>query len=678
MPCWNLLGLEICLPSLDDIVNAVVAPITNFVTSSLSGLIDTLSPYFDMVTNTLSPLFQTVIDAITTFLTDPLASIQTVLGSVSGVVSGLWDQINGGLSSLWTSISGTLTNLGAQITTGLSELLGSINASLASLGGSIEAHLYSSLEGLNDTLMRAGVTISGALETTQTVLMTAFDGMGNALSGVIGGVFSGFGAVDVDGVLGAHANIWAILETAIQTLGLTHSPITPDEAAAWTPGFVTQVSGAVTTLHITNVIAESVSLGQIDVSLSEAWKYPNTAAALELATEFVAMPLREGLGPAYKRHILSTFQPNIPPYMDLISIYVKEGYLEDHWLELPAEMVQNFTELGYSEYWTKRLWGKHWEYPSPTQLYEMLHRTAGNFPEIGVTSETLRNMLKLHDFEPKWRGPLEAISWGTWRIYDIRTGWEMGLLSDGDLTKRLIDTGYEPRDAALLAEIQKMFVLRSEIDRILTEADQDFIEGWIDESQLKADYEATPYNPFVIDLRIARVKLRRDRDLKRDIKTALVNRYKKADLSAAEFKLALSQLGVDEAWIATELEKADATILKKVYEDTTVETKGLTEAKYSRAYHVGLITETVYRAHLAALKYGSGDISLLVELNTPEKPTPEEIKQLTTSELKAAFRVEVLSESELRAELAERRYSPEDIKTIVETEKKKIKPIVAG
>jgi len=564
MPCYGLLGIEICVPSVDDIVNAVVAPVTNFITSSLSGLISTLTPYFDTVTNTLSPLFQTVIDAITGFLADPLGSIQTVLGNVWGTLEGLWTQISGALLDLGNSVSGVFTSLASWITTGLSDLGTSFNMGLTSLGGSIERFISSSSIVLNDAINVAGASISGALESAQTVLMTAFDGMGNAIGGVIGGVFSGFGAVDVDGVLGAHVNIRAILETTIQTLGLTHSPITPGEAAAWTPGFVTQVSGAVTTLHITNVIAESVSLGQIDVSLSEAWKYPNTAAALELATEFVAMPLREGLGPAYKRYILKQYQPNIPPYMDLISIYVKEGYLEDHWLELPAEMVDNFKELGYSEYWTRRLWGKHWVYPSPTQLYEMLHRTAGNFPEIGVTTETLRNMLKLHDFEPKWRGPLEAISWGTWRIYDIRTGWEMGLLSDAELTKRLIDTGYEPADAALLAEIQKMFVLRSEIDRILTEADQDFIEGWIDESQLKADYEATPYNPFVIELRIARAKLRRSRDLKRDIKAALIDRFKKGDLTEGELKLELSRLGIVEEWIITEIERAKAYMLKKV------------------------------------------------------------------------------------------------------------------
>jgi len=512
----------------------------------------------------LSPLFGGVITAITGFLSDPLGSIQTVLGDVWGALSGLWTQISGGISSLWTSISAGLTHLGSQIGTSLSGLWGSITAGLSSLGASIESFIISSGETISGALSAAGASISGALESAQGVLMTAFDGMGNAISGVLGGVFSGFGAVNIDDLLGAHVSIRAMLETTIKSLGMSHSPVTPSEARAWVPGFINQVTSAAMGLHTANCIAEAASLGQFDMTLSEAWKYPNTAAALEVATEFVAMPLREGLSPAYKRYILKQYQPNIPPYVDLISIYVKEGYLADHWLEIPDEMVDNFKELGFSEYWTKRLWGKHWVYPSPTQLYEMMHRTAGNFPEIDVTPETLRDMLKLHDFEPKWRPRLEAISWGTWRIYDIRTGWEMGLLSDVELTKRLIDTGYEPADAALLAEIQKMFVLRSEIDRMLSEADQDFIEGWISEATLKADYEATPYNPYVIEFRIARAKLRRDRELKRDIKAALIDRFKKGDLTESELTTELSRLGIVEAWISTEIERAKAYMLKKV------------------------------------------------------------------------------------------------------------------
>jgi hypothetical protein len=674
MPCYGLLGITICVPSVDDIVNAVVAPITNFVTSSLSGLVSTLSPYFSTVVDTISPLFQTVIDAITGFLSDPLGAIQSALGSVWAVVSGIWTQISNALGSLWDSISGGLNWLGSQLSAGLGNLLTSINSGLSSLGSYLEGVLNDAWTAIQNGITFMGTEISGALETAQGALLTAFDGMGNAISGIMGGIFSGFGSVNVNEVLGAASFAVGLAETAISSVVLHHSPIEPDESVGTVSAFISTVQAAAASLHVANLVAEGSSLGQVDVSLQEAWNYPNTAAAMNVATEFAAMPLKEGLGPAFKRYILKSYQPNIPMYGDLISIYVKEGYLESHWAELPAEMVQNFKELGYNEYWTKRLWGMHWVYPSATQLYEMLHRSAGNFPEIGVTSDVLRDMLKLHDFEPKWRMPLEAISWNTWRIYDIRTGWEMGFLDDDALKKRLIDTGYVEKDAILLRDIQKMYVLRSEIDGLLSESDTDFLNGWISEDQLRADYGATSYNPSIIELRISKAKLRQERTDKADLKAALINRYVKGDLSEAEFSEELSRLGIQQNRIAIEATKANATKLKTVKEETTLTNKALTEATYSRSFRLGLIPEAEYRSKLAALKYSAEDTDLLVELNTPEKPAPEEMPTLTLGELKAAFRVGVLTDNELAAELDYRHYSPEDIAVILETERAKIKP----
>jgi len=676
MPCWNLLGIEICLPSIDDIVNAVVAPITTFITNSVSGLVTTLTPFFDTVINTLSPIINAISTTVIGWIDWWVKTIKGLGDAIFENLGKMWGDLVSGFSNLGGLINSGLTSLGSSLAAGLSSLSDFILSGLNSLGSSLSGLLNDAWTALSNGLNTLGTSLSGALDTAQTVLLTAFDGMGNAISGIMGGLFTGFGAVDLSAA-GTDAQTFSGFVSASLMGALTkHSPMTPEDAYYTTSNLKVEQRDHWFQGYIMALAIEGASLGQVDGPATMLFQAPDVAAAMKLAADWYAAPFDIGWKPLLERYFLREFEPNIPPYQDLISIYVKEGYLESHWVELPAEMVQNFRELGFSEYWTKRLWGKHWEYPSPTQLYEMLHRSAGNFPEIGVSSEVLRDMLKLHDFEPKWRMPLEAISWNTWRIYDIRTGWEMELLDDEGLRKRLIDTGYEPKDASLLAEIQKMFVLRSEIDKLLTESDQDFIEGWISEDQLKADYDATPYNEGVRALRVERAKLRRVRELKRDLKAALTDRFIKGDLSEAEFKEELSRLGVTQEWIATESERALAKKYVKVKEETALAAKGLTEAKYSRSFKVGLITEAQYREKLAALKYSLEDIELLVELNTPEKPAPEELPTLTLGELKAAFRAGVLTENELAAELDFRHYSPEDIAIIIATEKAKIKPTV--
>lgn len=674
MPCWNILGIEICIPSLDDIINAVVKPITDFLTSSLTGLVSVLSPLLDNIISTLSPLFSGVIDAITNFVKDPLKAITDVSNSIWGSVSGLWANISSGLDSLWTSINAGISTLGASVSGAIDAVGSSLSGAVSAVGSSITGLINGTSVALSGAINTVGSSLGGAIQVAETALLTAFDGMGNAISGVIGGMFSGFGQID-SGAVGTDTLIIAHgVSSSLAAALERHSPMTP--ADAW--GEVLNLRGVQRDYwyegYIMALAIEGASLGQVDGPSTMLFQSPDVAAGIALATEWYKAPYEIAYTPLLERFWLKAYTPKIPAYQDLISIYVKEGYLADHWVELPAEMVENFKELGYSEDWTKRLWGKHWEYPSPTQLYEMLHRTAGNFPEIGVTSEILKEMLKLHDFEPKWRMPLEAISWNTWRIYDIRTGWEMDLLDDTGLVKRLIDTGYEPRDASLLAEIQKMFVLRSEIDGLLSESDTDFIGGWISEDQLKSDYEATPYNAGIRQLRVEKAKLRRERTDKADLKAALNNRFLKGDLSPEEYKQELSRLGLTQDRITIETEKILAQKLKTVKEDTATASKALTETTYSRSYRVGLIPEAEYRAKLAALKYSPEDIELLVELNTPEKPAPEELPTLTLGELKAAFRVGVLTENEFAAELDLRGYTPEDIETLIATEKAKIKP----
>jgi hypothetical protein len=677
MPTFNLLGLEIYIPDLDEIIAAVTSPLQQALAAVQTSIVNTLSPLFNVVTSTLSAAISSVTSGISNLFSGSLTWITDKLSAAWDVLSGIWAQISTAMGDLWTSISSGLSALQTALTDTVNGISNALSGALSAAQTVLSSAITSAESSISGGLAAAGSAISGALETAQTTLMDAFDGMGNAISGTIGGILSGFGSVDLSAVMSSHTGGLGFMASAIVSLGAHHSPITPEDALAWTQPFIDQVTAAATSLHVANIVAEAASLGQIDVTLEEVWDYPQTKAAMALAGELSALPIKEGLEPALKRYILKSYVPNIPDFNSLMSIYVKEGYLEDHWVEMPPEMAQNFAELGYSIEWAQKLWGQHWQYPNPQQLYEMLHRTAGDFPEIGVTEIVLKEMLKLHDYEPKWRGPLEAISWNTWRLLDIRTGWEMGFLDDEAVVKHLIDRGYEPKDARLVADVQKLTVLRSEIDALVTQTIDDYVAGWISEDQLRADLEATPYQKDVIELRVSKAKIQRNRALKKDLKTALENRYLKSDLAEAEFKLELGRLGLTQEWITSEVARIQAQKLKTVKEDTTTTTKALTEAQYSRAYRVGLIPEDQYRKLLQGLKIGQDDIDLLAQLNTPEKPSPEEMPTLTLGELKAAFRVGVIDENEFRSELAFRMYSIGDIDTIVATEKTRIKPPVA-
>jgi len=259
----------------------------------------------------------------------------------------------------------------------------------------------------------------------------------------------------------------------------------------------------------------------------------------------------------------------------------------------------------------------------------------------------------------------------------VRTAREIGLLSDSQALERLTALGYDPKDASLLIDVQQFEILRSEIDKLLTEADNDFTNGWISEDTLRADYGATPYGSDVVDLLIERAKERRDRNMKEDLKTALLDRFKKGDLSETEVTTELSRLGLVQDWISSEVARAKATMLTKVKNEPTSTLKTLSEAQYSRSFKYGLIDESSYRQKLELFKYGEDDIDLLVSLNQPEKPPEPTLPDLSLGELKSAYRNEILTEQAFRAELTKRGYDDEETRVIVATEKVKLEAAIA-
>jgi len=542
MPCYSLLGVEICVPSVEDIVNAVVAPINDVVRDAQKTIVDSLSPLFKDVTDTITPYFSTVVTQIKNIFNPILEELQNTTSTIWDTVKGIPDQISKKIDDVSTVIGSVVEE---------------VNINTSTLMSNAQANIGMAIDGV-------GLSLENAINAVGEGLGIAFDGVQTAISGIIDNVFRGFGVVDIAAAGTDASALSSTIQSSLMAPLLRHSPLEPSEA--WEE--VTSLRGVQRDYwyqaYIMALTIEGASLGQVDGPTTMIFQSPDVAAALDLAKQWYKAPYEIGWGPLVERHILSLYTPKLPPYQDLISIYVREGYLPEKWVEFPEEMGKWFKELGYDEYWAKRLWGKHWVLPSPTQLYEMLHRSKGTRPDIGVDEELIRKMLKLHDYEPEWRSRLEAISWRTWRIFDIRTDWEMGLEDEETVLKRLIDTGYHPDEARVLLEVQKMFVLRSEIDAILREVDQDFIEGWISEDQLRANYEATPYRPEIRELRITRAIIRRERELKRDIKRALMDRFIKGDLTEEEFKQELSRLGVVQEWISAEVERARARKLKRV------------------------------------------------------------------------------------------------------------------
>lgn len=141
----------------------------------------------------------------------------------------------------------------------------------------------------------------------------------------------------------------------------------------------------------------------------------------------------------------------IPTPSDLIRMAVREvfspavaekfGQFED----FPEVFAQWARKIGISEEWAKNYWAAHWDLPSATQGFEMLHRRI-------INEDELKMLLRALDVMPFWREKLIQLSYNPYTRVDLRRMYSLGILSEEDVYNAYLDLGYDPEKARNLTE----------------------------------------------------------------------------------------------------------------------------------------------------------------------------------------------------------------------------------
>jgi len=248
------------------------------------------------------------------------------------------------------------------------------------------------------------------------------------------------------------------------------SPLTPDEANKRAATWELEADLAYMAVANTLIACEAASFGQVDMTLMSLLDIPTLRVWLGTAERIAQARDEASLLIPLRRHFLSRHTPMLPPYQDMISTYVREGYLPEKWVEIPEEFTAFMKELGYSEDWSKRLWGQHWVLPGVTLLYEMFHKKI-------IDYKTMVQMLKYHDFEPVWRDRLIANAWALIPRVDLRRGYAWGMISGDQLQDRYERLGFAAADATIMTGIAKRYGLTTYYSRLLTVAAATFRKG---------------------------------------------------------------------------------------------------------------------------------------------------------------------------------------------------------
>jgi len=245
--------------------------------------------------------------------------------------------------------------------------------------------------------------------------------------------------------------------------------------------------------------------------------------------------------------------------------------------EFPEDIVPYAERAGMRKEVLEWYWKAHWELPSPSQVYEMLHRLNPDvlavrgeaYKEMGLeldkletTKETVEFYLKQADYDKRWRQRLLAISYNPLTRVDLRRIYELGLIDDDDLLARLMEVGYTKKDAELMVEFYKTF--RQEEARTFAKTEIKYLlyYGIINETEAKVMLERLGYTEEDAKTMIELWKVKLAEKDMRETQKYVRDAYALGEITRQEAERILKQAGLSEEVISVVLDKEDKRRLK--------------------------------------------------------------------------------------------------------------------
>jgi hypothetical protein len=149
--------------------------------------------------------------------------------------------------------------------------------------------------------------------------------------------------------------------------------------------------------------------------------------------------------------VYKTLAHLIPGAADLIRMAVREvftpeivekyGQMED----FPEDFKKWAEKVGLSEEWAKNYWAAHWDLPSVSQGFEMLHR--------GIISyDDLKTLLRTLDVMPYWRDKMIKMAYSPYTRVDVRRMYKEGVIDEAGVKRTYLDLGYDDEHAQNLTD----------------------------------------------------------------------------------------------------------------------------------------------------------------------------------------------------------------------------------
>lgn len=295
----------------------------------------------------------------------------------------------------------------------------------------------------------------------------------------------------------------------------------------------------------------------------------------------------------------------IPSIPDLVTMAVREAWSDEaakrfgYDDDFPEEFAEWAEKQGLTRDWAIRYWRAHWELPSPTMAYEMLHRGI-------ITKDDLELLLKIQDYPSFWRDKLVKLSYTPFTRVDVRRMYHTGVLNREEVFKAYKDIGYDDEKAEKLTQFTVMGA--SEAERDLTRSDilGAFKDAILSREEAKNALIEMGYSDDEAELLISREEYKLTEEYRKAEISAVKAEFVKGIITESEAINRMAVLGLH----SKEIERQIA--LWKPETKSKVATPTLTQL--TQFLKAGIIDVKTYREELEGRGYSQKYIDWFTEL----------------------------------------------------------------
>lgn len=410
-------------------------------------------------------------------------------------------------------------------------------------------------------------------------------------------------------------------------------------------------------------------------SIREMWK----AARYEIPgpQDLVRFAVRE----AYNPTLIEQYGYHHEVPLEVLPWMAKQGYGGRTGLQIPPNGTDGDgnPRLGDAK-WLDLYWWSHWELPSPTQGYDMVHRLYGESPygqSPYATDTTIFNpsdlstLLKASDYPDYWRERLIAISYVPIDKHDGQEMFANGLISERDMFHVLRTHGHNNDDSTKLLRLAN---LRRQRDLGIDPGKQNlnyvceyYKLGIISDTEAKDMLSKLAFNEQDTNAFIAKCKLEIKGEAVKEFIKVMEQSYYRGLYSYDELERTLDMKDINpeisKFWLASWKVKREVTF------------KSASAKQNLTAYKNGILNEPALVSRLFNLGYDGSSVTLMVN-NTKATMIQTQTQALMRQQKQAASAAKAAQDLATKAKKKQLKKVQDDAKIVTNKAEKRMRAFV--